>query len=69
MGKTTIPLESEVRDRLRRFGHAGQTYNEILTQVLDRIEASGFVADMRREIDDLDRTGGWIADDDIDWGE
>lgn len=66
MATTTIPIDPKIRDRLRRFGHAGQTYNEIITAVLNRIERDEFVAEMRREKERLDREGGWIEIDDLD---
>lgn len=44
----TIALPEGVRDRLKTFGHAGMTYPEILTALMDRVERDSFVAECRR---------------------
>lgn len=63
MATTTIPVDQRVRDRLKRFGHAGQTYNDILTRMMDEIERERFVAQMRKEIDTVE---GWVDLDDVE---
>ncbi|MHB8585693.1 MAG: hypothetical protein ACYDDF_07640 [Thermoplasmatota archaeon] len=45
---TTIPLSSGTRERLRHYGHAGMTYDEILVAMMDRLDERDFVADLRR---------------------
>lgn len=35
---TTIKLESETRDRLKKFGNKGKTYNQILNDLMDAVE-------------------------------
>ncbi|HLF17107.1 MAG TPA: hypothetical protein VI796_06735 [Candidatus Thermoplasmatota archaeon] len=44
----TIALPEQVRDRLKTFGHAGMTYPEILSSLMDRVQRDEFVAWCRR---------------------
>ncbi|MEA3204016.1 MAG: hypothetical protein QOI63_1696 [Thermoplasmata archaeon] len=61
---TTIPIEAIVRDRLKTFGHAGMTYSEILSRMMDRIERDEFVREMRRL---ATTTKSWVPHDQVDW--
>jgi hypothetical protein len=61
---TTIPIEASVRDRLKTFGHAGMTYSQILSKMMDRIEREEFVREMRRI---AATTQEWIPHGQIDW--
>lgn len=45
----TLSVPEEVRDRLKTFGHAGMTYAEILTRLMDRFEQEEFVRELRRQ--------------------
>lgn len=63
MTNTTLPVDSVIRDRLRTFGHAGMTYNEILTALMDKIERERFVAEMRRL---SESTTEWVDLEDIE---
>jgi hypothetical protein len=45
----TIAIPEEVRDRLRTYGHAGMTYPEILTALMDRVEREEFVRELRKQ--------------------
>jgi hypothetical protein len=47
MGTTTIPLDSRVRDRLKKYGSMGMTYNEILTRILDQVDKEQFIREIR----------------------
>lgn len=49
--KTTIQVPEEVRDRLKRFGHKGQTYAEILTALMDQVEYEEFMAEQYRRLE------------------
>ena len=60
---TTIPLAPDTRDRLRMFGHAGMTYDEILNAMMDRIDEREFVADLRRR---ASRVKKWVDLDDAE---
>lgn len=37
---TTIPLTKPTRDRLRAVGRKGETYDELVTRLLDQYEAA-----------------------------
>lgn len=54
---TTIPIDGDVRDRLRTYGHAGMTYNDILTKLMDEVDRHAFVAELRRQ---ADRVKTWV---------
>lgn len=45
----TIAVPEEVRDRLKTYGHAGMTYTEILTSLMDRVQREEFVRDLRKQ--------------------
>ena len=45
----TIALPEAIRDRLKTFGHAGMTYPQILTSMMDRIEREEFVRELRKQ--------------------
>ncbi len=45
----TIAVPERVRDRLKTFGHAGMTYPEILTSLMDRLDREAFVAELRKQ--------------------
>lgn len=65
---TTIAIDPAVRDRLKTFGHAGMTYNEILTRMMDGVEREAFVAEMRR-LAAQTKEEDWIDLEDVDWDE
>ena len=48
MSLTTIPLDTTVRDRLKRYGTMGTTYNEIVTRLMDQVDRVKFVEEIRR---------------------
>jgi len=50
MATTTIPLGGPVRDRLRTYGTAGMTYEEILTRLMDEVDRREFLAETRRRL-------------------
>lgn len=62
---TTITLDPDVRDRLKAYGTAGMTYNDILTRIMDEIDRERFVAEMRRRADELDDED-WVDLDEIE---
>ena len=47
MGTTTIPLDSTIRDRLKRYGTMGMTYTDILRELLDKVDRDSFLAEIR----------------------
>jgi hypothetical protein len=38
LGKTTIQLEDETRDRLKGFGKKGESYDDIVIRLMDTAE-------------------------------
>ncbi len=40
---TTIPVRHETKDRLRSLGLKGQTYDEILTQLMENVKYDEFM--------------------------
>lgn len=48
MGRTTIAIPTEVRDRLKQYGSKDMEYAEILTRLMDEVERERFVTEMRR---------------------
>lgn len=49
MPMSTISLRAEVRDRLKTFGHAGMTHEQILTALMDRVQRDSFVEELRQQ--------------------
>jgi hypothetical protein len=50
---TSIPLGGLVRDRLRTYGNAGMTYDQILTRLMDEVDRRAFVEETRRRLQRL----------------
>lgn len=50
---TSIPLGGSIRDRLRTYGNAGMTYDEILTRLMDEVDRRAFVEETRRRLQRL----------------
>lgn len=61
---TTVTLDPATRDRLKRYGHAGMTYDEILQALMDRVDEEDFVLEMRRRAERLDEEDAWVDLDD-----
>lgn len=38
MGRTTIPLEKDTRDRLKELGSKGETYDDLVNRLIDHWE-------------------------------
>jgi len=49
---TSIQVPKTTRDRLRKFGHKGQTWAEILDGLMARVEYEGFMEEQYRRLDD-----------------
>lgn len=62
---TTIPLSTDVRDRLKSYGSMGDTYNDILTRMMDEIERASFIAKLRMERDDP--ATAWVTLEELGW--
>ena len=61
---TTIALDAKTRERLRSFGQAGMSYDEILRVLMDEVDRERFVAEIHRI---ADQTTDWVNFDDFDW--
>ncbi len=61
---TTLTLKPATRDRLKRYGHAGMTYDEILQGMMDRIDEQEFVREMYRLAEEADAKKSWVGLDD-----
>ena len=68
MPNTTIAIDTAVRERLKTFGHAGMTYNEILARMMDEIEREAFIQEMRRILAET-KDEDWVDLDDVEWEE
>jgi len=62
---TTLAVDAKTRDRLQTFGHAGQSYDDILQALMDQVERDKFVAQMHRIADNPETV--WVDEDDVDW--
>ena len=59
---TTIQVDSEVRDILKSFGHKGDTYNDI---IIDIIERSRYVEYLKESYEILDNEENWVNLDEL----
>lgn len=57
MATTTIQLDTRTREMLRRVGSKGQTYDEIIQELVELREA--FIEDLRRILEET-REDEWI---------
>ncbi len=49
MGETTtIPLSKETRDLLKKYGHKGETYDELIRRLLETAEQIEFMKRQKR---------------------
>lgn len=62
---TTLAVDPRTRDRLRTFGHAGQSFDEILQSLMDHVERERFVEEMHRIADDPETV--WVDESGVDW--
>ena len=62
MALTSIPLDSAVRDRLKAYGTAGMSYNDILQRLMDERDRDAFIRDIIRE---ADQTTAWVDLEDL----
>ncbi len=58
---TTITLDPGTRERLKRYGHAGMTYEEILHALMDRIDEEEFVREVRTLAAEADENDLWVG--------
>ena len=63
MATTTIQLDTKVRDMLRSFGKKGETYNDI---ILNLIKRSRYVEYMKESYAILDTEDNWVSLDELE---
>jgi hypothetical protein len=61
MAVTTLTLSPEVRDRLKLYGTAGMTYDDILVALMDQADEADFVREIRRRASELDSDKAWAS--------
>ncbi|MFY1111884.1 MAG: DUF7557 family protein [Methanosarcinaceae archaeon] len=59
---TTIPLTKDIRDRLKKYGHKGETYNDILKRLMDEVDYESF---MERQYKKLEEKEKFVSLDEI----
>jgi len=59
---TTIQVDPAIRNRLKGYGTAGMTYNDILQRLMDEADRQDFIARIRREMDDVKE---WVDLDEV----
>lgn len=52
---TSIQIPKATRDRLRKFGHKGQTWAQILERLMERVEYEDFMEEQYRRLDDREQ--------------
>ncbi len=59
---TTIPLTKDIRDRLKKYGLKGETYNDILKRLMDEVDYKSF---MERQYKKLEEKEKFVSLDEI----
>lgn len=62
MASTSIPVDSKVRDRLRKYAVGDMTYSDVLTRLMDEHERDLFIREIQKEADSATE---WIPAEDI----
>ncbi|MCK5561235.1 MAG: hypothetical protein KAJ51_11595 [Thermoplasmata archaeon] len=63
MATTTIQLNSEIRDLLKSFGRKGETYNDIIINLIKRAR---YVEYMKECYSILDTEDNWVSLDELE---
>lgn len=61
---TTINIEPKLRDRLKTYGTAGETYNDILARLMDNMDRDAFFR-KAREVHDHPERFTWHTLDEL----
>lgn len=61
---TTISIDPKIRDRLKAYGTAGMTYNQILAALMDNTDREAFFAEVRRLAANPE-TESWVRLEDV----
>ena len=58
MESTTIQVDTNIRDMLRTFGRKGETYNDIITKLIERARYVEFMEENYRI---LETEANWVS--------
>ena len=59
---TTIPINKNTREKLKKFGFKGETYDQIVQRLM---ENAGYIAFMERQYDILSDKADFVSLDEI----
>jgi len=62
---TTIPLTKDIRDRLKKYGHKGETYNDILKRLMDEVDYESFMERQYKKLKKKRNLYPWMKSDGI----
>ena len=62
METTTIQVDTRIRDLLRSFGRKGETYNEIIQNLIERARYVDFMEECYRTLESKEN---WISLDEL----
>ena len=62
MESTTIQVDKNIRDLLRSFGRKGDTYNEIISKLIERARYVEFMEESYRILDSKEN---WVSLDEL----
>ena len=62
MESTTIQVDKNIRDLLRSFGRKGETYNDIISKLIERAR---YVEFMEESYHILDTEKNWVSLDEL----
>ncbi len=52
---TTIPVTKDVRDRLKKYGMKGETYNDILKRLMDEVDFEAFMEKQYKKLEEEEK--------------
>ncbi|MHC1757864.1 MAG: hypothetical protein AB9861_20990 [Methanosarcina sp.] len=52
---TTIPVTKDVRDRLKKYGMKGKTYNDILKRLMNEVDYKAFMERQYKKLEEKDK--------------
>ncbi len=62
MESTTIQVDKNIRDLLRSYGRKGETYNEIISKLIERARYVEFMEENYRILDSKEN---WVSLDEL----
>lgn len=52
---TIIPVTKDVRDRLKKYGMKGETYNEILKRLMNEVDYEAFMERQYKKLEEKEK--------------